>query len=270
MAAICRKMKLLLVAALILRSGGAAGVPLHAQNRRVAAEPRIRVLVVSGGPFHDYVLQSKLLMEALGKALPIDWTVIVEGAATNSRVALYNTPNWASGFDVVVHNECYADVADETFIRKITAPHRGGVPAIVIHCAMHSYRDAKVDDWREFLGVSTRRHTQQHRIAVKVIDAAHPTMQGWKSNWVTPTDELYVIDKLWPTARALATAVSPEDKTEYPLVWVNDYGGTRVFGTTLGHSNETWSDPVFQDLLVRGLKWTLENKVRPSSSRMKD
>jgi type 1 glutamine amidotransferase len=121
---------------------------------------------------------------------------------------------------------------------------------------MHSYRSASIDDWREFLGVTTRRHTASHHIAVKVVgtDAA---FAGFKSDWTTPVDELYVIDKLWPKARAVATAVSPEDQKEYPLAWVNDYGGTRVFGTTLGHGNATWDDPTFQDLLVRGFKWAL-------------
>jgi uncharacterized protein len=232
-----------------------------AQDPRAAAqgERRIRALVISGGPFHDYILQDNILLQALSRALPIDWTVVLEGGrATTAQVALYRTPNWTAGFDVVIHNECYADVTDEAFIRRIAAAHKGGVPAVVIHCAMHSYRDAKVDDWREFLGVSTRRHTRQHRIAVKVAEPEHPIVKGWPRDWVTPMDELYVIDKLWPNARAVATAVSPEDNKEYALAWVNDYGGTRVFGTTLGHGNETWQDAVFQDLLVRGVKWTLE------------
>ena len=34
--------------------------------------------------------------------------------------------------------------------------------------------------------------------------------------------------------------------------------GARVFGTTLGHGNDTWADPVFQDLLTRGIKWALK------------
>ena len=52
--------------------------------------------------------------------------------------------------------------SDPAYIRKITAAHKGGVPAMVIHCSMHSYRAAEVDDWREFLGVTaagTRRRT---------------------------------------------------------------------------------------------------------------
>ena len=42
--------------------------------------------------------------------------------------------------------------------------------------------------------------------------------------------------------------------------WVSDYGGTRVFGTTLGHGNDTWNDPVFQDLMLRGFKWAVNRE----------
>lgn len=218
--------------------------------------PRLRALVITGGGYHDYYSQARILMEVVGRALPVDWTVLHEGGdASNYQSPLYNNAGWAKGYDVIVHNECFADPTDPTFIRKVTAPHKGGPGAMVIHCAMHTYRDAKVDDWREFLGVSTRRHTKQHQIAVKIAAADHPAMSGWKADWTTPMDELYVIDKIFPNAKALATAVSPEDQKAYPVVWANDYGGSRVFGTTLGHGAATWADPVFQGLLVRGFTW---------------
>jgi type 1 glutamine amidotransferase len=220
------------------------------------AQPRIRALLVSGGCCHDYMLQDRILVEAVDKVLPVDWTVVLQGGrGTRARIPLYADADWFKGYDVVVHNECHADVGDPEFIRRITAAHRAGVPAMVIHCAMHSYRAATVDDWREFLGVSSKRHTRQHNIALKIADHQHPAIAGFKPDWVTPRDELYVIDKVWPNARALATAVSPEDQREYPVVWVNEFGGARVFGTTLGHGNDTWQDPVFQDLLVRGFRW---------------
>jgi type 1 glutamine amidotransferase len=214
---------------------------------------------VSGGCCHDYGYQGGMLMEAVNKVLPVDWTVAYQGGprSTTTRFPIYRDEHWARGFDIVVHNECSADVADEAFIRRITEAHRAGVPALVIHCAMHSYRTAAIDDWREFLGVTSRRHTSSHRMTVKLSAGAHPSMAGFTPDWVTPVDELYVIDRLWPHATPLATAVSPEDQREYPLAWVNDYHGARVFGTTLGHGNATWADPVFQDLIVRGFRWAL-------------
>lgn len=227
-----------------------------------AGQPRVKALVVSGGCCHDYSGEAKVLMDTIGKALPVDWTVAIQGGrGTTGNISLYDDADWAKGFDIVVHNECFADVTDPQYLRRITAAHRGGVPAMVIHCSMHSYRAATVDDWREFLGVTSRRHTRAFNIPVRIAAKDHRVMSGFKADWVTPVDELYVIDKLWPNATALATAVSPEDQTEYPLVWVNEYGGkTRVFGTTLGHGNDTWNDPVYQDLLTRGFKWALRRE----------
>lgn len=224
-----------------------------------AGQPRINALIVSGGCCHEYPLQSRLLMEAVGRALPVDWSVVVQGGrGTRGSMPVYARSDWSKGFDIVIHNECLADVDDPEYIQRITAGHRGGPPAVVIHCAMHSYRAAAIDDWREFLGVTSRRHTKPFPISVRVVAPDHPAMKGFAQGWVTPVDELYVIDKVWPNTIALASAVSPEDKNEYPLAWASEYAGARVFGTTLGHANETWSDPVFQDLLTRGVKWALK------------
>jgi type 1 glutamine amidotransferase len=49
--------------------------------------------------------------------------------------------------------------------------------------------------------------------------------------------------------------VSEQDGKEYPTMWINDYHGTRVFGTTFGHGNATWKDPVFITVVARGILW---------------
>jgi type 1 glutamine amidotransferase len=227
-----------------------------------AGQPRINALVVSGGCCHDYPEEARVMMDAINRALPVDWTVAVQGGrGTSGTMPVYARSDWSRGFDIVIHNECLANVDDPQYIRRITSGHRNGPPAVVIHCAMHSYRSATIDDWREFLGVTSRRHTKPFAIPVRLAAKDHPAMKGFRENWVTPVDELYVMDKVWPATTPLATAVSPEDGKEYPLVWVSEYGsGTRVFGTSLGHAAETWADPVFQELLTRGFRWALKRE----------
>jgi type 1 glutamine amidotransferase len=228
-----------------------------------SAEPRIKALVVSGGCCHDYTGQDKILMETIRKVLPVDWTVIYQGGtARESKIPLYADPNWIKGFDIVFHNECFGFVDDGEYVRRITAAHRTtGVPAMFTHCSLHSYRMATVDDWRELLGVTSRRHTAAHAIAVKWAPGNDPLVNGLKADWTTPVDELYVIEKTWPNTKVLATAVSPEPgNAVYPVVWTNDYHGARVFGTSLGHQ-DSWNDPTFQELLVRGFKWALKKDL---------
>ena len=120
---------------------------------------------------------------------------------------------------------------------------------------MHTYRSAVIDDWRELLGVTSKRHEHKAEYPVKVEKADHPVMIGFPTDWVTPKDELYVIEKLWPKATVLATSMSEKTKKEHPVIWVNDFHGTRVFGTTYGHSDDTFRDPVFLRVLARGVVW---------------
>ena len=80
-------------------------------------------------------------------------------------------------------------------------------------------------------------------------------MKGFPLDWVSPMDELYIIETLWPTATALATSNSEKDQTAHPCFWVNQYHKARVFGTTYGHSTETFEDEQFRAVLVRGALW---------------
>ncbi len=216
----------------------------------------LRALLVTGGCCHNYPFQTQQLTNAVAKLAVVEWTVVMEGGTgTKAEISLYDNPDWAKGFDVVVHNECFADTTNLTYIRKISSVHKAGVPAVVIHCAMHTYRGIAVDDWREMLGVTSRRHDHQGKYPVTLVETAHPILKGVANNWVVASDELYVIEKLWPEAKGLATSVSEQDGKTYPVAWVNQYGKARVFGTTYGHSDETWGDPNFLTLVSRGTLW---------------
>ena len=218
----------------------------------------IKVLVITEGCCHDYDYQTKSLKKALeDRKVAAEWTVIAEGGrGTEAEIAFYDNPKWAEGFDVVIHNECFANTDNPEYIRKITAAHKAGVNAVVIHCAMHTYRKASIDDWREFLGVTSRRHEHQSNYPVRVVAKDHAITRGMSATWTTPKDELYVIEKVWPKTTVLASSVSEKTGELHPVFWTNQYGKARVFGTTYGHSNETFGDKVFLDTLTRGIQWS--------------
>ena len=227
-----------------------------AADKKLYSGKPIRGLVITGGCCHNYPFQSKCLTEGISQRANSEWTVVNEGGnGTRGEIDLYKNPDWAKPYDVIVHNECFADTDSIDYVRRITAAHKAGKPAMVIHCAMHTYRAGTFDDWREFLGVTSRRHDHQSRYPVKVVAKGHPIMKGFPATWVTPMDELYIIEKLWPGAKALATSVSEADGHEQPVFWVNNYRGTRVFGTTYGHSDDTFKDPVYIEALARGFVW---------------
>lgn len=222
----------------------------------VSADP-VKILLITGGCCHDYQYQATAIQDSFKEqGVEAQWKVVNEGGkGTEAEIDLYDNPKWADGYDVVIHNECFANTKSEEYIRKITSAHKAGVNAVVIHCAMHTYRASQVDDWREFLGVTSRRHDHQAKYPVKVVAKDHPIMKGFPDNWVTPMDELYIIETLWPNAKPLATSISEKDGSSHPCFWVNEYGKSRVFGTTYGHSNATFAEQTFRVALVRGTLW---------------
>ena len=232
-----------------------AGLVPAAPKPTAEAKP-LKVLIVTGGCCHDYEFQSAAMIEGISKHAKVDFTLVNEGGkGTRAEIALYDDPKWADPYDVVIHNECFADTKNEEYIRRITDAHKAGTPAVVVHCAMHTYRSAKIDDWREFLGVTSTRHEHQSRYPVSVVAADHPLMKEFPKNWTTPMDELYVVSKVWPGTTVLATSKSEKNGKEHPVIWVNNFHGTRVVGTTYGHTNDTFKDPVFLKLLADGVVW---------------
>ena len=220
-----------------------------------SGEP-IKALIVTGGCCHNYLYQTFAMGSGIQKVANVDFEIVkVGGKGTEAKIELYNNPDWAEPYEVVIHNECFANTAEAEYIRKITEAHRKGVPSVVIHCAMHSYRAAEIDDWREFLGVTSRRHDHQSNYPVQVVSADHPVMEGFPSDWVTPMDELYIVEKVWPETTVLATSRSEKDGKDHPVIWANQFGDARVVGTTYGHTDETFDDPVFTRFLARALVW---------------
>jgi len=220
----------------------------------------IRALLITGGCCHNYEVQKKLLSEGISARAKVDWTIVHEGGkSSDHKVSIYSDPDWAKGYDVIVHNECFAKVDDVPFIEGILKPHRNGVPAVNIHCAMHCYRPTGFTGWFEFLGLHSSTHGPQNPIEVKYLEKEHPITKGLQ-DWKTINEELYNNVKVFDTAKPLAKGIQGED--EAVVAWTNDYHGTRVFCTTLGHNDETVGDERFLNLVTRGLLWSVDKLNR--------
>lgn len=139
----------------------------------------MRVLLVTGGCCHDYPRQAGILAEGMETRLgKIDWTVVDYGKEKTGDLKVYKDADWAKGYDLIVHNECYGGVEDAEIVQNIIEGHASsGVPAVAIQCSMHSYREAEnADLWRAFLGVTSRFHEKAKRsLTVVPQDAQHRT-----------------------------------------------------------------------------------------------
>ncbi|HSI62876.1 MAG TPA: ThuA domain-containing protein [Candidatus Saccharimonadia bacterium] len=255
-----------------------AGLLLKSPAAPAADTKPLRVLLVTGGCCHDYANQRLLLAEGLSKRANIQVEFAhTDDKGTKPNFPIYNNADWAKGFDVVIHDECAADVMDQPYVNNIVNAHKDGVPAVNLHCAMHSYRKGfKVGEpiapgseqaiWFDMLGLQSNRHGPQEPIAITHTDKAHPITKGLE-DWTTIKEELYnnVQDpKNFPGHHTLATGkqiVKNKDGTtkeeQSVITWTNSFGPkkTRIFSTTIGHNNDTVSDARYMDLVTRGVLW---------------
>jgi type 1 glutamine amidotransferase len=220
----------------------------------------LKVLMVCGGCCHDYEKQKLILAEGLSARANVEFTTVHEETpdgkkGRDHKISIYLKDDWAKGYDVVLHNECFGAVVDVPFVERIAKPHFDGVPAVMLHCSTHSYRMAATDEWRKCVGQKSMSHEKNRDLHVKNIKPEHPVMKGFPSEWLDKADELYKNEVLYDNFVPLAKAYGEDTKKDHNLVWVNTYGKGKVFGTTMGHGNATMSEPVFLDLVVRGLLW---------------
>jgi type 1 glutamine amidotransferase len=273
------KLRPLLALALPLLLAAGAFVFVNVKAADASNARPLRVLLVTGGCCHEYAKQHLVLAEGLSTRANIEVAFAhTDDKSTKPNFEIYNNPDWAKGYDVVIHDECASDVMDQPYVSNILNAHKNGTPAVNLHCAMHSYRKgfnvgqpitpgSEQAIWFDMLGLQSNRHGPQEPIEVTYTDKAHPITKGLE-NWTTIKEELYnnvQPPSNFPNHHSLASGrqkftdkKSGAAKGETAVVtWTNEYGPnkTRTFSTTLGHNTDTVADARYLDLVTRGVLW---------------
>lgn len=241
----------------------------------LAAGPSpLRVLLITGGCCHDYARQKDILKKGLEeRAYVLVDQVHSADSSTRPPLAIFGNAEYAQGYDLVIHDECAADISDPATVQLVLKPHREGVPGVNLHCAMHSYRIGNPNDavapgtahgfWFEYLGLQSSGHGPQEPISITFTDRETPIAKGL-ADWTTIKEEHYNNVHIFDTAQAVARGRQtikqrngPEKTNDLVVAWVNYYGPkkTRVFSTTIGHNNATVQDARYLDLVARGVLW---------------
>ena len=254
-----------LLASLLMLAGLAAG------ELTAADKKPLRALLITGGCCHDYATQKDLLKSGLEARL----NIVVDhvhspNKSTNPPLPIFSNPDYAKGYDVVIHDECAAGQTDPKVIAGVLAPHRNGIPAVNLHCAMHSYRfgnfraPVKVTDpngkWFEYIGLQSSGHGPQRPIDIAFENNVPFITKGIK-DWTTGNEELYNNVQVFPTSKVVARGT--QGKSKAVVAWTNIYNGTRVFSTSIGHNTFTVADSRYLDFVARGLLWAVKREDAP-------
>ena len=64
---------------------------------------------------------------------------------------------------------------------------------------------------------------------------------------------------------------TPYKRPPYPSTWARMHGQGRVFYTSMGHREDVWTNPLFQEILLGGIAWAVRNAdadVTPNLARV--
>jgi putative membrane-bound dehydrogenase-like protein len=169
-------------------------------------------------------------------------------------------PAKLSAYDglVVYANTTRITPSQEKALLDFVESGKGFIP---LHCASYCFLNSP--KYIDLVGAQFQRHGTG---TFGVTDAMpeHPIMKGFKGfeSW----DETYVHTKHNEKDRVVLE-YRDENGRQEPWTWVRTQGQGRVFYTAWGHDQRTWSNPGFQALVERGIRWAVgrDPSVVPSA-----
>jgi type 1 glutamine amidotransferase len=120
----------------------------------------------------------------------------------------------------------------------------------------------KADPYVRFLGAEFIKHGAQQEAKNTVVNPAFPGFEKVGTDY-TLMEEWYSLKDFTPDIHVLSVMDAPSMKgTEYqrpafPTTWARKEGDGRVWYTAMGHREDIWTNPMFQDILVGGIRWAL-------------
>jgi len=210
----------------------------------------IRILFLGDKGHHQPAARFRQLQPVMAER-GIDLTYTESMSALDPKVL-----NRYDGLLVYANIEKIAPDQEKALLDYV-ANGKGFIP---LHCASFCFLNSP--QCIELIGAQFKRHgTGTFSTTVAVPD--HPILKGLDrfESW----DETYVHHKHNEKDRVVLEYRVDKDGKE-PWTWVRTQGKGRVFYTAWGHDDRTWSNPGFQKLVERGIRWAVGKDPVSSSA----
>lgn len=192
-------------------------------------------------------------------ALDRGWTVtFTEDAGMFNPVQLKE-------YDAVVFLSTTGNLLDENEKKALVGfIHSGGGFA-----GVHAAADAEYDwPWYgKLVGAFFRHHPAQQDAIVDIEDRTHPSTSFLPDKWYRK-DEWY---DYRTDPRADVHVLASLDQSSYkgsdmgsdhPIMWCHEFEGGRAWYTGMGHTRESYSDPMFLRMVAEGIQWACGDSKR--------
>ena len=222
---------------------------------KTADKPKILIFSKTAGFYHSSIPTGRaaLLKLAAANGFAAD-TTTDSTAFTDENLKNYAAVVFLSTTGDVLNN--YQEAAFERYIQA-----GGGFMGI------HAATDTEYDwGWYgRLVGAYFLDHPQQQEATLNVVNRKHMATKHLPKKWKRK-DEWYSFKKLNPDVKVLITIdensyQGGKNGKNHPMAWYHDYDGGRAFYTELGHTEESFADPLYLQHVLGGLKYAIGNNA---------
>ncbi|MDX1564884.1 MAG: hypothetical protein R3236_05725 [Phycisphaeraceae bacterium] len=284
----------LVSAALVVAVATVIWIELNGPAGRAAAQdkavskPKVLYFTHEPGRYHKYKPQKEIFVKLAEKA---GWDVTVWTGSYKEQVAKLRTPDFGRGYHAIVYNFCFAkskDLEAASNLMKQTRVH--GVPAMLIHCSMHSWwptfkrgkpgliegskartdpkllaewkkknPDVPFPAWGDFTGVASGGHGPKKPITMNIVEKNknHPAVAGYPDGFKTGNTELY--NNIYVTDDVVPLIEGVQGRAKAIVMWTAPQGKSQVLGLTLGHGVGDWEASSYHTLITNSVNYLIKN-----------
>ena len=236
-------------------------VGISSCNKR-SGKPRILVFSKTAGFHHESIPAGNKALIKLGEENGFD-----VDTTTNAE---WFTEDSLKSYSAVVFLSTTGNVLDyrqeAAFERYIQAG--GGFVGI------HAASDAEYDwGWYgRLVGGYFQSHPHPQEATLHVVDTLDAITKGLPASF-NYHDEWYNFKKLNPGNVLVTIDESSyeggKNGDNHPMVWYHEYDGGRAFYTALGHSSESYQDPIHLKLILGGIQYAIGKNLNLNYSKAK-
>jgi type 1 glutamine amidotransferase len=180
---------------------------------------------------------------------------------TTTNAALFTESNLKK-YDAVIFLSTTGDVLNDDQQEAFKKYIESGKGFVGVHAATDTEYDWPW--YGDLVGAYFKSHPKQQQATFHVVDRSFIATKHLPETW-SRFDELYNFKYI---AKGLHILITIDEKSytggengeNHPMSWYHDYDGGRAFYTELGHTDESYSDPLYLKHLLGGIKYAAKIK----------
>jgi uncharacterized protein len=218
---------------------------------RLMANPKVLIFSKTAGYHHESIAVGIPAIIKLGKENNFD----VDTTTNSAKFTVANLKQYAAVIFLSTTGDVLNDEQQKAFEQYI----RSGGGFVGVHAATDT--EYGWPWYGDLVGAYFKSHPKQQEATLHVVDRKFIATKHLPAEWKR-FDEWYNYKYI---AKGLHVLITIDEKSytggengdNHPMSWYHDYDGGRGFYTELGHTNESYADPLYLKHLLGGIQYAI-------------